>query len=511
VLVGQRVVVENNVQIGGYTKIQSGAYITASTKIGERVFIAPMVTTTNDNYMGRTEKRFAERSGAIFEKGCRVGGGATILPGVTVGEEAFVAAGSMVTRDVPAYRLAMGTPARVVRPVAEEELIFQQQAQKANQEEETAVPSFDLKRQNAKLEGEIANALHRVVAGGCFILGGQVQALEEEISHLCGVKYGIGVANGSDALLLALLGCGIAPGDEVITTPFTFFATAGSIVRAGAVPVFADIDPATYNIDPEKIAEKITPRTRAIMPVHLFGQAAAMDRIMDVAKKHGLFVIEDAAQAFGAKYLNRPVGGMGEAGCLSFFPTKNLGCFGDGGMVVTNDEQIAARVRMLRVHGTRKKYYHELLGFNSRLDELQAAVLRVKLPYFAEWVKSRRDHAELYGKLFKAAGLPAGGYLETPACLPGSLHTYNQYTIAVRKRDQLMSFLKQRGIKTAIYYPLPLHLQPVFQKMGHKAGDFPHAEQAAESVLSLPIFPELTADEARRAAGAIIEFYGDEA
>jgi len=510
VLVGQRVVVENSVEIGCYTKIQTGAYITASTKIGERVFIAPMVTTTNDNYMGRTEKRFAERSGAIFEKGCRVGGGATILPGVTVGEEAFVAAGSTVTRDVPGYRLAMGTPARVVRPVPEEELIFQPQTGEAEPEEKAAVLSFDLKRQNAQLDGEITDALHRVVAGGRFILGEQVQALEKEISHLCGVKYGIGVANGSDALLLALLGCGIAPGDEVITTPFTFFATAGSIVRAGAVPVFADIDPGTYNIDPEKIEERITPRTRAIMPVHLFGQAAAMDRVMEVAKKHGLFVIEDAAQALGAKYLSRPVGGMGEAGCLSFFPTKNLGCFGDGGMVVTNDQQIAERVRMLRVHGAKNKYYHELLGFNSRLDELQAAVLRVKLPHFAEWVKNRQDHAELYGDLFKAAGLAAGGCLETPSRLPGSLHTYNQYTIAVRKREQLKSYLQQRGIGTAIYYPLPLHLQPVFKEMGHKAGDFPHAEQAAESVLSLPIFPELSENEVRRVAGAIIEFYGDE-
>lgn len=507
VLVGQRVVVENSVEIGEYTKIQTGAYITASTKVGERVFIAPMVTTTNDNYMGRTEKRFAERCGAAFVKGCRVGGGATVLPGVTIGEEAFVAAGSIVTRDVPDYKLVMGSPARTVRSVPEEELIFQPEAK---QDENTAIPSFDLKRQNAKLQSDLRNTLNTIIAGGQFILGEHVKAFEEEISQLCGTRYGIGVANGSDALLLALLACGIGKGDEVITTPFTFFATAGSIMRAGAVPVFVDIDPRTYNIDPEKVEEKITPRTKAIMPVHLFGQSAAMDKIVEIARKNGLKVIEDAAQALGAEYLRRPVGGIGDAGCISFFPTKNLGCFGDGGMVVTNDDEIAARVRMLRVHGTTKKYYHELLGINSRLDELQAALLQVKLPHFTEWIKRRQDHAELYGDLFKAAGLAVSGYVEIPYRLPDSLHTYNQYTIAARKRDELRSYLKQREIGTTIYYPLPLHLQPVFKNMGHKAGDFPNAEQAAESVLSLPMFPELTEEEVGRIVGAVIEFYGDE-
>jgi dTDP-4-amino-4,6-dideoxygalactose transaminase len=282
-------------------------------------------------------------------------------------------------------------------------------------------------------------------------------------------------------------------------------------VRAGAVPVFVDIDPKTYNIDAEKIEEKITSRTKAIMPVHLFGQSAAMDRIVEIARTKGLKVIEDAAQALGAEYLGRPVGSMGDAGCISFFPTKNLGCFGDGGMVVTSDDQIAARVRMLRVHGTRKKYYHELLGFNSRLDAIQAAVLRVKLPHFKEWLKRRQDNAKIYGDLLKAAGLAVSGYVETPYHLPGALHTYNQYTIAARKRDELRGYLRERGIGTTIYYPLPLHLQPVFENRGHQAGDFPHAEQAAETVLSLPIFPELTEEEVRLVVGAVIEFYGDEA
>lgn len=508
VLVGQRVVVENSVEIGDYTKIQTGAYITAFTNVGERVFIAPMVTTTNDNYMGRTEKRFSERRGPSFEKGCRVGGGVILLPGVTIGEEAFVAAGSLVTRDVPDYQLAMGSPARIVRSVPEEELIFQPETE---QGEETAIPSFDLKRQNAELGREIAETLNKVIASGQFILGDHVKALEEEIAQLCGTKYGIGVANGSDALFLALLACGVGPGDEVITTPFTFFATAGSIMRAGAVPVFVDIDPKTYNIDVEKIEEKITPRTKVIMPVHLFGQPAAMDRIVEIARTNGLKIIEDAAQALGAEYMGRPVGGIGDAGCISFFPTKNLGCFGDGGMVVTDDQEIAEKVRMLRVHGTRKKYHHELLGINSRLDEIQAAILQVKLPYFTEWIKKRQDNAKLYGDLFRVSGLAVSAHVETPYHLPDTVHTYNQYTIATRKRDELKGYLKQRGIGTTIYYPLPLHLQPVFKDMGHKAGDFPYAEQAAESVLSLPMFPELTEEEVRRVVGAVVDFYGDEA
>jgi len=506
VLVGQRVVVENGVEIGDYTKIQTGAYITAATKIEERVFVAPMVTTTNDNYMGRTEKRFASRRGPILKKGCRVGGGVTLLPGVTIGEEAFIAAGSIVTKDAPPYQLLMGAPARVKRSVPNDELIFKQNKENGN----CAVPSFDLKRQNAALLAELSAVLGKVIASGQFILGENVKALEAEIAQICGAQYGVGVANGSDALYLALLACGVEPGDEVITTPFTFFATAGSIVRAGAVPVFVDIDSKTYNIDPDLIEEKITPRTKAILPVHLFGQAADMGRIMEIAQKNGLKVIEDAAQALGCEYQGRPGGGIGDAGCLSFFPTKNLGCFGDGGMVVTNNKEIAERVRMLRVHGTKKKYYHELMGVNSRLDELQAAVLRIKLPHFKGWLKKRQEHAELYNDLFKASGLTVSGYVKTPYCLPSCRHTYNQYTIAVRKRDELRDYLKKRGIGTTVYYPLPLHLQPVFKDLGYKKGDFPQAEHATECVLSLPMFPEMTEEEVRYVVKTITDFYGDE-
>jgi dTDP-4-amino-4,6-dideoxygalactose transaminase/acetyltransferase-like isoleucine patch superfamily enzyme len=516
VLIGQRVVVENNVRIGDYAKVQTGAYLTASTKLEEHVFIAPMVTTTNDNYMGRTEKRFAAKSGSTFKKGCRVGGGVTLLPGVTIGKEAFIAAGSIVPRDVPPYQLVMGSPARAVRSVPEDELLFPREIKqdvRVDKTNKTAIPSFDLKRQNVAFGGELSSVIEKIIASGQFILGENVKALEAEISKICGAEYGVGVANGSDALYLALLACGVGAGDEVITTPFTFFATAGSIVRTGAVPVFVDIEPKTYNIDPELIEEKITPRTKAIIPVHLFGQSAEMDRIMEVAYQHGLKVIEDAAQSLGCKYRGRPGGGIGDAGCLSFFPTKNLGCFGDGGMVVTNNSEIAEKLRMLRVHGTRKKYHHELLGINSRLDELQAAVLRTKLPHFSGWLKRRQEHAELYNDLFKASGLTVNGNVEIPYRLLGCLHThtYNQYTIAARKRDQLRDYLKQRQIGTTIYYPAPLHVQPVFKDLGYQVGDFPHAEQAAERVLSLPMFPELTAEEIKQVVLTITEFYGDEA
>ncbi|HBI27280.1 MAG TPA: hypothetical protein DDY25_06100 [Peptococcaceae bacterium] len=514
VLIGQRVVVENGVEIGDYTKIQTGAYITASTEIEEHVFVAPMVTTTNDNYMGRTEKRFADRRGPTFKKGCRIGGGVILLPGVTIGEEAFIAAGSIVPRDIPPYQLVMGSPAHTVRSVSEDELLFPRetkQVAKVDKTDKAAISSFDLKRQNVALSGELSSVIEKVISSGQFILGENVKKLEAEIAEFCGAEYGVGVGNGSDALYLALLACGIEPGNEVITTPFTFFATAGSIVRTGAVPVFVDIDLKTYNIDPELIEEKITPHTKAILPVHLFGQSAEMDRIIEIAHKHGLKVIEDAAQSLGCEYQGRPGGGIGDAGCLSFFPTKNLGCFGDGGMVVTNNPEVAEKLRMLRVHGTRKKYHHELLGINSRLDALQAAILLTKLPHFSGWLKQRQDHAELYNDLFKASGLTVNGNVETPYRQSGCLHTYNQYTIAARKRDQLRDYLKQRGIGTTIYYPSPLHLQPVFKDLGYEVGDFPYAEQAAERVLSLPMFPELTEEESKRVVIAITEFYGDEA
>jgi dTDP-4-amino-4,6-dideoxygalactose transaminase len=371
------------------------------------------------------------------------------------------------------------------------------------------VPVFDLKRQSGTLSIEIKQALDEVIGRGQFILGDNVRDVEEEIARLCQARYGIGVGNGSDALYLALEACGVGPGDEVITTPFTFFATAGSVARAGAVPVFVDIDPRTFNIDPLLIEGRITARTRAIIPVHLFGQPAAMDMIMDIAKAHGLMVIEDAAQAIGAGYSKKPVGGLGDAGCISFFPTKNLGCFGDGGMVVTDSPDLAERLRMLRVHGSRQKYRHELMGINSRLDEVQAAILKVKLPYLQDWIEKRRRWAGIYGELFNESGLVEQGRVVLPCQAPERRHVFNQYTIRLQDRDRLRAYLEEKGVGTSVYYPLPLHQQVVFKDLGYRAGDFPHAEQASLEVLSLPMFPELTPEEIARVVAEIKNYYAD--
>ncbi len=356
------------------------------------------------------------------------------------------------------------------------------------------IPGFSLTRQNAELEEELIEVILDVVRGGQFILGENVAKLEKEIANLCGVDYAIGVGNGSDALFLALLACGVGPGDEVITTPFTFFATAGSIAHTGAKPVFCDIDPGTFNIDPSKIEDVITERTKAILPVHLYGQAADMDPINSIAKKLNLYVIEDAAQAIGARYKGKPVGSLGDVACFSFFPTKNLGAFGDGGMLTTNDPELEARIRILRVHGAKKKYHHEILGCNSRLDALQAAILSVKVKYLKDWTEARRSLAEGYRGKLRAAG----DAIVQPAVMDGAYHVYHQYTIRVPHRDAVQEELRSRGIASTVYYPLPLHLQPVFNNLGYKPGDFPESEKAAEEALSLPMFPELKPSEQDR-------------
>ena len=370
------------------------------------------------------------------------------------------------------------------------------------------VPSFDLKEQNQRLRDELMAAIEDVVLSGQFILGDVVAFFETQIAQLCEVKHGIGVGNGSDALYIALVACGVGPGDEVITTPFTFFATAGSIVRAGATPVFADIDLETFNIDPLDIEKKITSRTKAILPVHLYGQSADMDPIMNIARKHGLKVIEDAAQAIGASYRGRMVCNLGDVACLSFFPTKNLGAFGDAGMIVTSDDEIADKCRILRVHGSRKKYHHEMLGINSRLDALQAKVLSVKLKYLEEWTESRRRIAQRYTSGLSGTYAVKSGNLVLPKEMDGNRHVYHQYTIRAKNRDDLQAYLKDKGISSTVYYPLPLHLQKVFSDLGYKEGDFPNSEEASKTVLSLPMFPELKDDQVDYVVDAISAFSG---
>jgi dTDP-4-amino-4,6-dideoxygalactose transaminase len=362
------------------------------------------------------------------------------------------------------------------------------------------VPFLDLKRQYSAIKKEMDKAVFSVLSNTQFILGPEVKNFEEKVAAYCGTKFAIGVASGTDALLLSIRACGVKPGDEVITTPFSFFATAGVISRLGAVPVFVDIEPETYNIDPGQIEKKITPKTKAIMPVHLFGQCADMDPIMDIAKKRNLKVVEDAAQAIGAEYKRKKAGAIGDFGCFSFFPSKNLGGAGDGGMVVTNDPDMAEMVRILRVHGSKPKYYHSIVGYNSRLDTLQAAILGVKLKYLDAWTKKRREHAKVYNSVFK------GLDMIIPKEEGFNYHIYNQYTIALKNRDKLRDFLKERQIGNDIYYPVPLHLQECYKFLGYKKGDLPVSERKAEEVVSIPIYPELTKEEQEYVISTVKEF-----
>jgi len=369
---------------------------------------------------------------------------------------------------------------------------------------EMNVPLLDLRAQFQTIRGEVMAAVERVFESQHFILGPEVEAFERDSAEYCRIKHAIGCGSGSDALLLALTALGVGPGDEVVTASFSFFATAGSIARLGARPVFVDISPDDFNVDPNLIERAITPRAKAILPVHLFGQCAEMDAIREVADRHNLPVVEDAAQAIGAGYCERRAGAMGAVGCFSFFPSKNLGGAGEGGLMTTDDDDLAEKLRLLRVHGMRPKYYHKVVGVNSRLDALQAAVLGVKLKYLERWSDARRRNAEHYDKLFAEAGVEE---VTTPAVRPNRRHIFNQYTIRCSRRDELMDFLKHRGVGSEIYYPAPLHLQECFAHLGYKPGDLPSTERASRECLSLPIYPELTEEMRQYVVEKIAEFY----
>jgi dTDP-4-amino-4,6-dideoxygalactose transaminase len=366
-------------------------------------------------------------------------------------------------------------------------------------------PFVDLKAQFAMIGAEIVTSVTGVLERQQFILGREVEALENEIADLVSCRFAIGCASGSDALLLSLMALGIGNGDEVVTTPFTFVATAGSIARLQARPVFVDIDATTYNMDASQLKNAITPRTRAIIPVHLFGLPAEMDSILEIARVHELDVIEDAAQSIAAQYRGHPVGSLGVFGCFSFFPSKNLGGAGDGGMIATNYPMLADRLRLLRSHGSRQKYEYEILGFNSRLDELQASILRVKLRHLKSWTAARQCNAERYRTLAAEYGLDR--WISLPVRPQDLVHVYNQFVIRTQQRDELRDCLRQAGVPTEIYYPSPLHLQPAFAYLGYQRGDFPEAERASQEVLSLPIFAELTEDQQRIVLTNIVKFY----
>lgn len=367
---------------------------------------------------------------------------------------------------------------------------------------------LDLQAQFREIEPEVTEAVSRVLRSQRFILGEEVQSLEKEICALLGTPFGVGCASGSDALLLSLMALGIGAGDEVITTPFTFVATVTAVARLGARPVFVDIDPETFNIDSRLVASAVTSRTRAIIPVHLFGLAAELRPIVELAHSRGLAVIEDAAQALGASYDGHPVGGIGTLGCFSFFPSKNLGGAGDGGLITTRDPDLAERLYTLRVHGGRRKYHYDTLGINSRLDAIQAAILRAKLPHLERWTQARQKNAERYRQLFEQFSLPAS--VKLPAAPANCGHVYNQFTIRTRHRDRLQAFLRTRGIPTEVYYPVPLHLQPAFQSLGYQQGQFPEAEAASREVSSLPIHPNLQEQQQLAVVRAIAKFYASE-
>jgi len=371
------------------------------------------------------------------------------------------------------------------------------------------VSLLDLKAHHQPLRQELLAALEGVLDNNNFILGREVTELEEKVAAYCQVRFGVGVSSGTDALLAALMALNISSGDEVITTPLSFFATVGAIVRLGARPVFVDIDPVTYNLDHSRLESAITARTRAIIPVHLYGQCADMESILGIATRHGLAVVEDAAQAIGSEYRDgRRAGGMGTVGCLSFFPSKNLGGLGDGGMVVTNDEALAERLRILRVQGAKPKYYHRVVGGNFRLDTLQAAVLKVKLGHLDRWTALRQEHAELYERLFRETGLADEKKVRLPKAVykekgVSHYHIYNQFVIGVSNRDQLQGHLKAKDIGTEVYYPVPLHRQECLKELDYHEGDFPEAERACRELLALPIYPELSEDQQRYVVEAV--------
>lgn len=378
------------------------------------------------------------------------------------------------------------------------------------------VPLLDLRPQYEQFRDKLLPLLQEFLAQQQFILGPHVVAIEQQFAAYCGVPHAVGVTSGTDALLLSLMALDLQPGDRVVTTPYTFFATAGAIARLGAVPLFVDIEPATYTMDPAKLAALVAAqppaertRIKAIIPVHLFGQCADMQPILALARQYGCAVIEDAAQALGAAYTldgaSRRACAMGDFGCLSFFPSKNLGCFGDGGMVTTRDEHMDRKLRSLRMHGQSEGYYHDYIGMNGRLDALQALVLSVKLPHLDDWMEGRRRNADRYARLFAQADL--GDCVTLPLERPGSVHVYNQYVVRVRDRDRLKQYLGEQGVGTAVYYPLPLHLQRCFRYLGYAAGDFPESERASAETLALPVFPELTQQQLEYVVDRIATFY----
>lgn len=497
--IGAFVEIQKNALIGRNVKVSSHTFICEGVTIEDDVFVGHNVSFINDKYPRATANGQPQTEAdwvcvpTLVKKGASIGTSSTILCGVTVGENAIVGAGSVVTKDVPANVVVAGIPARFVRGT-ESEAADKNEGPKQ-------VPFLDLKAQYKSIKSEILPVVNRVLENCSFILGEEVSAFEKEFSAYQNAASGIAVNTGTSALHLALLSAGIGPGDEVITVSFTFVATVAAIVYTGARPVFVDIDPNSLTMAVNEIEKAITPRTKAILPVHLHGQAADMDPIIEIARRHGLIVIEDACQAHGAEYKGRRVGSIGDMGCFSFYPGKNLGAYGEGGMVVTNDQKHDQTIRMLRDWGAQSKYCHILKGYNYRMEGMQGAILRVKLRHLDEWTEARRSHAERYNELLTGSGV------EIPCEMPFNRHVYHIYAVRVPDRDAFQKTLAAYGVQTGIHYPIPVHLQPAYADLGYKAGDFPHTEAAAEEVLSLPMFAELTGEQQDAVSEAVHEVF----
>lgn len=491
VSIGTQSVVEHHVHLADGVRIHSQVFIPEYSVLEEGAWVGPNAVFTNARYPLSPDAK-DNLCGPTVRTGAKIGANSTLLPGVTIGQDALVGAGSVVTKDVPAGAVVAGNPAQIIKRVIEISSYQQQE------ESMSKIPLVDLRAQYKSIKPEIDSAIERVLTNTSFILGKEVDQFEESYAEFCEARFCVGTSSGTSALHLALLACGVGPGNEVITTAHTFTATAEAIWATGARPVFVDIEFDSYNLDPGKIEAAVTPATRAILPVHLYGQPADMTPILEIASNRGLRVIEDAAQAHGARYQGRRVGAIGDIGVFSFYPGKNLGAYGDGGAVVTNDESLAARVRLLRNHGRTTKYEHIELGFGYRLDALQAAILAVKLNHIDEWNEARRSNAARYDQLLRAAGL------EHPCTQPDREHVYHLYVIRVDNRDAVWQRLNANGVGAGIHYPIPLHLQPAYSGLGCRRGDLPVTELAAESVLSLPIFPELLPDQIETIVDALV-------
>lgn len=478
VSVGSSSTIEHHVAIGNGVRIHSNAFIPEFSHLKKGCWIGPGVVLTNASYPLSARAK-TELRGPVIGEGAKIGGNSSLLPGVVIGNNTLVGAGSVVVGNLSKNKVAIGNPAREIKNMK------QLEAYKPILER---IPLNDLKAQYRSISAEVDRAIRRVLESGSYILGKEVQIFEKAFAAHMGTKFAVGVSSGTSAIQLALEALGVKAGDEVITTTFTFIATAEGIRHAGATPVLVDIDPVTLCISPTLIEKAITKKTKAIVVVHIHGHPAEMDAIMRIARKHRLVVVEDAAQAHGARYKGRVVGSIGDAGCFSFFPAKNLGAYGDAGAVITNNKTIAERVALLRDHGRKEKYRHDFHGYNHRIDPLQTAILSVKLPYLETWNEKRRQIAETYSAALK-------DLIPVPESNSEALPVYHQFVVRTKHRDALQAALADKGIDTGVHYPIPLHLQPALSYLKYKKGRFPNAEKASQEVLSLPIYPEMLEEQ----------------